>query len=145
MFGVRMKSKSKKRKFITSGSADSRVVMFCEDIPSGRSTDSGRISQSSGVPSNVHGKEEQNMSRSSRPAKTFSCQKIHHMQSTFSGHNVGPSALCLRDQYEPFQSSVIITGYMLMRSYLIFISTWTWDVAGCQVHYVHDCINAEKI
>lgn len=115
MFGSRMKSKSKKRNFITSGSADSCVVMFCEDIPSERSTDSGWVSQSS----NVHRKVGQNMSRSSQPRKTFSCQKIPHMQSTFSGHNVGPSTLCLRDQYDSFQSYItagilrLITGHIL--------------------------------
>lgn len=117
MFGTRMKSKSKKRNFISSGSADSRVVMFCEDIPSERSTDSGWVCQSS----NVHRKVGQNMSRSSQPTKTFSCQKIHHMQSTLSGHNVGPSTLCLRDQYESFQSYItagilrLMTSHMLLR------------------------------
>lgn len=152
MFGVRMKSKSKKGNFITSGSADSRVVMFCEDIPSERSTDSGWVSQSFGIPSNVHRKEGQNMSRSRRPTKTLSCQKIHHMQSTFSGHNVGTSTLCLRDQYESFQSSItagilrLIIGYMLMRSWgLIFVSIWSWGVACCQVHYICHRIDAEEI
>lgn len=92
MFGGRLKSKSKKRR---SGSTDRRVVMFCEDIPSERSSsDSGWGSQSSGVPPIIHRKEGQ---RSSQPAKTFSSQKIHHMSSTFSGHNVGPSTLCIRD------------------------------------------------
>lgn len=115
MFGVHMKSKSKKRNFIPSGSADSRVVMFCEDVPSERSMDSGWVSQSSGVPSNVHRKEGQDMSRSSRPKKTFSCQKIHHLQSTFSGRNVGPSTLCLRDQYESFESSITAGIFRLVQ------------------------------
>lgn len=138
MFGARMKSKSKKRRFVTSGSADSRVVMFCEDIPSERSPRSGWVSQSSGVPSNVHREEEQNMSR--RPTTTFSSQKIHHLHSLFPGH-VGPATLCLRDQYESFQSSRtvgilrLITGYMLMRCYWIFVSTWSWGVAGCSPPY----------
>lgn len=109
MFGVRLKSKSKKRNFITSGSvdnADSRVVMFCEDIPSERSsTDSG-----SGAPSNVHRKEGQGMTRSTRPTKMVSSQKIHHMKSPLPGHNVGHSTLCIRDQYGSLQYSTPAGG-----------------------------------
>lgn len=131
MFGVHMKSKSKKRNFIKSGSSDSHVVMFCEEIPSERSMDSGWVSQSSGVPSNVRRKVGQIMSRSRRPTETFSCQKIHHKKSTFSGHNVGPSTLCRRNQYECFQSSTtarIFRLITLMKIHagevlLVFVST----------------------
>lgn len=107
MSGVRLKSKSKKRNFVTLGSAgtsDSRVVMFCEDIPSERSsTDSGWGSRSSGGPSNVHRKERESMTRPIQPTTTFSSQKIHHIRAPFSGHDVGHSTLCIRDQYGSLQ------------------------------------------
>lgn len=115
MFGVRLKSKSKKRNFATLGSAgtaDSRVVMFCEDIPSERSsTDSGWGSRSSAAPSNVPRKERESVTRPIQPTTTFSTQKIHHMRAPFSGHNVGHSTLCIRDQYGPLQYSITAGGW----------------------------------
>lgn len=139
MFGVRLKSKSKKRNFITLGSAgtaESRVVMFCEDIPSERSsTDSGWGSRSSGAPSNVHRKKRESMTRPIQPTTTFSTQKIHHMRAPFSGHNVGHSTLCIRDQYGSLPYSITGGGgdYMLVGCYRIFVSSCSWGVAWCHI------------
>lgn len=130
MFGVRLKSKSKKRNFVTLGSAGtagSRVVMFCEDIPSERSsTDSGWGSRSSAAPSNVHRKERESMAGPIQPTTMSSSQKIHRMRAPFSGHNVGHSTLCIRDQYGSLQYSITAGeggGYMLTGSYRIFVSS----------------------
>lgn len=41
------------------------------------------------------------MSSSSGPTKQYSVREIRHVVSSpIYGHNVGPSTLCIRDQYE---------------------------------------------
>lgn len=131
MLGVRRKNKKRSQGFIsgTSGpvsAVDNRVIMFCEGIPSEASSwDSGRDSHSSGARSSSDepghasmsrsslGKKGQSMSSSSGPTKQYSVREVRHVVSSpIYGHTVGPSTLCIRDQYE--------SAFLFFRAHGIF-------------------------